>query len=52
MKENELRFTDAPMGYPLCFNHQCARRDESLCENVGFSRREFLILMERNHDSH
>lgn len=27
MKEKELNFIDIPMGYPLCFNSECTKKD-------------------------
>lgn len=26
MEEKKLTYKDVPMGYPLCFNHECARK--------------------------
>ena len=35
MNEKPLNFNEAPWGYALCFNHDCALRDECLHYHFG-----------------
>lgn len=35
MEEKKLEFKDAPFGYPLCFNHDCALRETCMHYHVG-----------------
>ena len=31
MENKELKAEDIPMGYPLCFNKECAEKEKSNC---------------------